>query len=284
MNFKDNSQPERSFLIEGNELFSDLREKRGTTLFLGKYSLSEVKSVLTKKNFYREAKKRKLIPLEFYIDSSEFPPLQRFQIFTRKKSSESLVVDLKIKKSVYRIKDELNAPLSGREFNFLCLDWLTLQDPSKAFSSKRSQLPGQKYPGLSLGKKVLDIFVYLARLMKTDGLLAFPAYFHNALLFSRYLYFINPNKKGEVMAIQKAFSKVTFHQLAWIVHLNCLRDNKGNVYEWKAEEQLLPLNDDLKKYFESKVYKERILTSLNKYNFTIDWDCYQKKKDLKIQD
>ncbi len=31
-----------------------------------------------------------------------------------------------------------------------------------------------------------------------------------------------------------------FRQLAWVVHLNCLRRADGSVYEWQAEEQVYP--------------------------------------------
>jgi hypothetical protein len=116
-----------------------------------------------------------------------------------------------------------------------------------------------------------------------DGLLAFPAYFHNSLLFSRYFYFINPAKAGEVLAIRRSFPDVTFKQLAWAVHFNCMRDKEGNEYEWKAEELVFPLNKTLKDYFSSKKYREKIEEGQEGLNFSIDWKCYKKKTAMKSE-
>jgi hypothetical protein len=262
--------------ISEEDIFSALVEKKGTSLFLGKYSLAEVSAVLKKRNFIKDAQKRKLWPLDFALDSSEYP-LQRFQIFFKKKEPQNLVVDLKIREAKFRVSNKFASEFLLPEYNFLHLEWLTLQNPLNSFSAERAPLPGQKHPGLNLGKKVLDIFVYLARLSRNDGLLAYPAYFHNSLLFLRYFHFINPEKQGEVQAIRKAFFKVAFKDLAWIIHLNCLRRENGETYEWEAQEQVYPLNKTLKKYFDSKRYKDRVEEEERKSKFSIDWDCYKKK-------
>ena len=258
------------------DIFSSLTEKKGTSLFLGKYSLNQVAAVLKKRNFFKDAQKRGLWPLEFDLDSSQYP-LQRFRVFFKKKSLENTIVDLKIKEGAFRLKKELPIEFPQSPRNFLILEWLTLQNPLSSFSEEKSALPGQKYPGLGLGKKVVDLFIYLARVTRTDGLLAFPAYFHNALLFMRYFHFINPEKTAEVQALRKSFSGVKFKQLAWIVHLNCVRDGQGNVFEWKAEEQVYPLNRDLKDYFDSKKYQAIVREKQKHLSFEIDWDCFKKK-------
>lgn len=263
-------------LFDEKEIFSSLKGQKGTSLFLGKYSLNEVAAVLNKKNFFKEAQKRKLWPLDFDLDSSAFP-LQRFQIFYQKKKPENMIVDLKIKEGTFRPKKKITSYFPLPECKFLILDWLTLQNPLLNFSPEKSPLPGQKHPGLNLGKKVLDIFVYLARVTKKDGILAFPNYFHNALLFYRYFHFFNPEKQGEIQAIKRSFPKVTFKQLAWIVYLECMRDKNRRKYEWKAEEMVYPENKALKNYFGSKTYKEKVKESQERLSFEIDWECYRKK-------
>ncbi len=271
-----NLRLESSF--QEDEIFSSAVSKRGTSLFLGRYTLNQVAATLKKRNFFKEAKKRKLWPLEFDLDSSEYP-LQRFRIFHEKKKSENMIVDLKIKEGVFRLKKELTLDFPVSECSFLFLEWLTLQNPLLNFSVEKSPLPGQKHPGLGLGKKVVDIFIHLARITDKDGIIAFPAYFHNALLFSRYLYFINPEKTGEIQAIRETFPDVTFKQLAWIVHLDCMRDSEGKKYEWKAEEEVYPLNKDLKRYFESKAYRKIVEESKKHLSYQIDWECFNKKNN-----
>ncbi len=260
------------------EIFSSLAEKRGTSLFLGRYSLNQVVATLRRRNFFKEAKKRKLWPLEFDLDSSEYPR-QRLRVFFGQKKPENMIVDLKLMEGAFHPKKKMNLGISFSGYNFLILDWLTLQNPLLSFSAEKTPLPGQKYPGLGLGKKIVDIFIHLARITHKDGILIFPAYFHNALLFSRYFYFLNPEKSAEVRGIRESFPDMTFKQLGWIIHLNCMKDSRGKEYEWMAEEQIYPLNKELIDFFDSRDYRELVEKSEKDLSYKIDWECYEKKRD-----
>jgi hypothetical protein len=273
---KDGLKAQELLVFEEKDIFTDLMGDKGSSLLLGKYSIQEVFSVLKKRNFFKDAQNKGLWPLEYDLDSSEYP-LQRFRIFYREKKPENLMVDLKLREAVFRLEKQLAAEISASQFKFLSLDWLTLQDPLLEFSGDLLPLPGQNHPGLKLGKKVLDLFVYLARLNRLDGILAFPAYFHNALLFSRQFIFLNPLKQGEVLAIRKTFRNIPFRQLAWIVHLECIREKSLGLYKWEAEEQVHPLNKILKDYFDSRYYKKRVRESEERRDFSIDWECFEKK-------
>jgi hypothetical protein len=267
----------KSFRINGDDIMADLTEKKGSTLLLGRYPIGTVIAGLEKKSFFKDAKKRNLWPLVFELDSTQYPPLQRLQIFFGKKETTNLVVDLKLRELFFRPQNYLAMVQSHSAFKLLYLEWLTLQNPLLKFTPKRPPLPGQKYPGLKLGNKVLDMFAYLARLNHDEGIIVYPCYFHNALLFSRFFRFVRPEKEGEIIAIRKSFRGVPFVRLAWIIHLNCLHTGEGRVYEWKAEEQLYPMDKVLKKYFESKEYTERTRVAAESRKFSIDWDCYEKK-------
>ncbi len=273
---KNNANRER-FLIEEKDILNDTTGDKGSSLLLGKYTMREAGRVLNKRNFYREAKKRGLWPVKFELDSSQFPPLQRMLVYCREKDPGAIIVDLKIREGSF--VPQFKTDFNFARFRFLVMEWLTLQNPLQSFSGEKTPLPGQKHPGLNLGRKIIDLFAYLSRLNHNDGILAFPAYFHNALLFSRDFYFVNPEKKAEVEAIRKSFPRVHFKQLAWVVHLNCLRDKDNKPYEWNAEEQVLPLNKELKTYFESKKYNEKFKDALKEKKYSIDWDCYREKME-----
>jgi len=264
-----------SLMLKEEDIFSNLEGDKGSCLFLGRYSIQEVSSVLRKRGFLKDAQKKGLWPLEFNLDASEYP-VQRFQIFHKEKKEENLIVDLKLREGEFQPKEKLSAVIPLPRFRFLILEWLTLQNPLLAFSGEQSPLPGQKHPGLSLGNKVLDLFVYVARLCRVDGLLAYPAYFHNALLFSRRFHFLNPQKQGEMLAVRRTFQDIPFKKLAWIVHRECLREKSIGVYKWQAEEQVFPLNKTLKIYFDSKHYRNEVKKSQKNFTFTIDQDCYDK--------
>jgi hypothetical protein len=253
---------------------------KGSTLFLGRYSVREVVAVLEKRNFFKEAARRGFLPLEYELDSSAYP-LQRLQIFAGTKSPEAIIVDLKIRETEF-LPPALEPPIPGLPsippLRALALEWLTLQNPLAGFNERRPALPGQAHPGLKLGHKVLDIFVYLARLLHKDALLAFPAYFHNALLFSRYFRFFNPRKEAEVMAIRHAFLHIPFKNLAWAVHLGCLRRSDGSVYAWTSEVQVYPLNRALRAYFDSRAYRDTVKGLIRPEGFAIDWEAFERKQ------
>jgi hypothetical protein len=262
-------------LIEKGEIFQDISGVKGTSLFLGKYTMREAGAVLRKRNFYKEAKKRDLWPIDFKLDSSQYPPLQRLVIYYKEKNPDNVIVDLKIKEGTFKTKKDFPLEITGSKF--LVLEWLTLQNPRLTFKEQKTPLPGQAHPGLSLGKKVIDLFSYVARLNKNQGIIAYPAYFHNALLFSRYFDFVSPAKKAEVEEIRRTFKKITFKELAWIVHLECLRDGKGKIYKWESEGMLLPFDKKLESYFNSKKYKDEVKKAREKADFSIDWECVRKK-------
>jgi hypothetical protein len=264
------------YLLGEEEVFSELAERKGTSLFLGKYTLNEVLAVMDRKGFTKEARKRGLWPLAYELDSTQFP-LQRFQIFLREKTPENLIVDLKIREGTFAPRPALLPESTGRCFKTLVLEWLTLQNPAEQFSEKRGSLPGQMHPGLGMSRKVMDIFIYIGKLTRQDALLAFPAFYHNAVLFSRYFRFLNPEKEGEILAIRQAFSRLSIRHLAWAVYLNCLMKADGSVYEWRAEEQVHPLQRDLRDYFNSRAYRERVKKSMSRQSFTIDWETYSRK-------
>ena len=277
---KETLKTRRSYLIEKEDLFADLAEKQGTILFLGKYTYRQAGRVMHKRNFVKDAKDLKLWPIKVKIDSTQFPPLQRLQMYTKDIVPENLVVDLKIKECSFALKNKLSFKFSSPRYEFLVIEWLTLQNPTRTFSRAKTPLPGQKHPGLGVGKKVIELFAYLARLNENDGIMVYAAFFHNALLFLKDFKFVNPEKQGEVQAIRNAFSDVPFKQLAWIVNLNCLKDKNGNVYEWKAEEMVHPRNRELSAYFDSKIYQDKVKEVQDKLQFSIDWPLYNESIQL----
>jgi hypothetical protein len=263
-------------LVDEGEIFSELHIKKGSSLFLGRYSANEVLAVLNKKGFLKEARKRFLWPLAYELDSSDYP-LQRLQIYLREPGPENVIVDIKVKECDFVPRGTAEGVTVLPPQRALAFEWLTLQNPLVKRGEPFSPLPGQTRPGLSLSSKVMHLFAYIGRLTHKDCLLAFPAYFHNAVLFSRYFHFWDPRKEAEVLAIRRTFSHMPFRQLAWVVHLNCLRRADGSVYEWQAEEQIFPLARPVKEYFDARRYRELVKAGLRTLDFTVDRAEFERK-------
>src|SRR4030042_5177633 len=127
-------------LVDENEIFSELHVKRGSSLFLGRYSINEVQAVLNKKGFLKEARKRFLWPLAFEIDSSE-SPLQRLQIYLREPGPETLIVDVKVKETEFVPKETPDRLAVLPPQKALAFEWLTLQNPLAKFGGAFTPLP-----------------------------------------------------------------------------------------------------------------------------------------------
>lgn len=267
---------EKEPVLKDEEMFSGLGPSRGSLLFLGRYTLKEVMAVLAKKSFFREARKKNLWPIKYRMDSSDYP-VQRLLIYWEEEHPDRMIVDLKIREAEVRFAAPKKHGYRLPPQHCLLFEWLTLQNPRLSFDDRHPPLPGQNKPGLSLSKKILEIFLHLGRLINLDALVAFPAYFHNALLFSRYFQFVDPIKQGEIKAIRKQFSHVPFRQLAWAVYLGCLKDEDGRLYEWQAEEQVVALSEALRNYLESRVYREISRHVEKTAVFSLDWDLFQQK-------
>jgi len=263
-------------LLGEDEIFAALGESRGTSLFLGKFTMAEVMAVLGRRGFIKEARKRGLWPVVTDLDSSAYP-CQRLRIFTREASPETLIVDLKIREGIFSPRAILGPEAMLRDFSALFLEWLTLQHPLAGFTGTRAALPGQHHPGLGMSRRIVDVFFYLGKVTRKDALLAFPAYYHNAVLFSRFFRFLNPVKEAEVLALHRTLSHMPIKSLAWAVHLNCVRKADGTVYEWQAEEQVAALARDLRDHFDSKAYREAVKDSLSRFRFTLDAEEFDRK-------
>jgi hypothetical protein len=187
------------------------------------------------------------------------------------------MVDLKIREARFDPRGRALPGFPETPLRTLNFEWLTLQNPLSQFTEKRGALPGQLRPGLGMSKRIMDVLAFLGKRIHQDALMAFPAFYHNAVLFSRYFRFANPEKEGEVLAIRRTFARMPIKQLAWIVHLNCLRAEDGTVYEWRAEEQMLPLRPEIEAYFGSRAYRDRVREVQRSRRFEVDWERYEEK-------
>ena len=128
-------------LVDESEIFTELHVKRGSSLFLGRYSVREVLAVLNKKGFLKEARKRFLWPLAYELDSSDYP-LQRLQIFLREPGPENTIVDVKIKECDFVPKETADGLPSLPPQKALAFEWLTIQNPLVKRGEPFSPLPG----------------------------------------------------------------------------------------------------------------------------------------------
>ena len=81
---------------------------------------------------------------------------------------------------------------NGKSYETIAIEWMSLQNPYGEFTKDRPQLPGQQKPGLGVASKAVELLIIMAWRLNLSGLLNTPDHYHNAYLYSRIFYYLNP--------------------------------------------------------------------------------------------
>jgi hypothetical protein len=139
--------------------------------------------------------------------------------------------------------------------SFLIVHWLALQDPRAHFTQERPRLPGQRYPGLGLGKRLYEQLLSWSRNWGKDGLLSVPEYFHNAVFYSSLFRFLSPLRQGRFEALRRDLAALHVAEASAAVEdARVVEDPGGRRYRWEPGEMVAPITDGLRAYLESEDY------------------------------
>ncbi|MFQ5585151.1 MAG: hypothetical protein ACE5GL_12015, partial [Calditrichia bacterium] len=166
----------------------------------------------------------------------------------------------------------------GRSYEFIYVEWLALQNPFKKFSAERPRLPGQDYPGLGESRMVFELLMISCKRMRMAGLLAVPEYYHNAEMYSKAFFYLNPALEGKRRAISRDL--LTDYKLAeasWAIDLDCVTEN-GKPFKWFTGEAVIPMDRDLIEYIHSQNYQKLVDKAEAEHHYVVKTNCWDKKK------
>ncbi|MCI0694467.1 hypothetical protein L0337_20965 [candidate division KSB1 bacterium] len=254
------------------DLLEQLNGKKGTTLWLGRYTKDDVLHLLEKFGILPAIRKKGFAGLVIVIESLE-PFVQALRIFNEKAGADNQLAEFRLREVAFLPQHfAVDAPLT-----MLKIEWLMLQNPQATFSPERPRLPGQRHPGLGLGKQTVQFLVYLAEAHHLAGVLNFPEFFHNAYLYLEYFHYCDPRLKGIVLALRRDLIELSLAELSWAIYLGCVNDaNTGQTYEWQADALVLPLAEKLKKYFSSAEYEQIVYRALAEARFVLNREKFEK--------
>jgi hypothetical protein len=248
------------------DLLDQLTGKKGSTLWLGRYTEEDVLHLLDKFGILSALKEKGFNDLIIAIEPVE-PFVQALKIFFSEKSADHLLAEFRLREMLFSHRIQIvDAPLK-----MLAIEWLMLQNPLAQFTPERPRLPGQRHPGLGQGRRVVNLLVHLAEQHHLAGILNFPEYFHNACLYLEYFHFCDPRLEGIVQALRRDIRDLSLAELSWAVYLGCVIDAKsGKTFEWQAEALVLPLDERIQKYFTSAEYQQLVNETLGSSSFILD--------------
>jgi hypothetical protein len=152
----------------------------------------------------------------------------------------------------------------------LAVHWFTLQDPGAAFRPDRPRLPGQRHPGLGIGRRFYGWLVAWAHEWGKDGLLNFPEYYHNAVFYSSMFRFISAARQGRFEALRRDLgSRPVCDASAAVDGGHVVEEPGATPFRWQAAEMVSPVTRGLKAALESDDYQAAVAKAREGVRFRV---------------
>lgn len=178
----------------------------------------------------------------------------RLRVFDRGDGNESLV-DLRLSENAILVSAEEGDAAPG-VLSVVTITWLSLQNPGAAFTLERPRLPGQRHPGLGVGRALIARLLAWAAAWGKDGLVNLPMYFHNASLYAAVFDFVSPRRQGLFEALTRDLSGVPLAEAsAAVTEERIVEHPGGQTFRWEAGEMLAPLTDRARAHAASPCYR-----------------------------
>lgn len=263
--------------ITDMDLFNAESGGRGHNFFLGFYSHKGFELIIKKYGIMETLKAKGFKNIEYKIDTSD-PYIHKITFYDNKR----MLIEAVLKRETLTLDLPFYPKADGRRVVILSIEWLSMQNPDVDFTLKRPRLPGQEYPGLGLASKAVELMMIAAWRLKLAGLLNKPQQYHNAYLYSKIFYYLNPEHQALLTAISRDTKQYPLHKTAWAIEWGALMDEVENKpFSWFASPQIVPLDRELKKAFNSWEYRRLVKRLSEKYKFKINEDKYIKIRKIK---
>ncbi len=228
--------------------------------FLGFYSQQGGRLAMERYGFFKLLRDKGFDP-QLTGDFSN-PQRQQLRIYDRTDDPEHQLIRLE---AGFR---DLRLP-SGEDGRMLFIHWLMMQNPRKSFDAGRSCLPEQDHPGLGL-------FLYFGHLLKLmavrlhcDGLMNHPAHFHNAVVYSKVMRFVDPEAEGRFQALRRDLAGLDLAQATRAVDEGRVLDDAGQPLKWQGLPQVMPITLQVHTWFDSPEYREAAGRAKKTHRFSV---------------
>jgi acetoin utilization deacetylase AcuC-like enzyme len=246
------------------------RRPAESSLFMRYYTLDGLRLALERYGFLDLLRERGFDDLQFFMNTSD-PDRQMIRIYFDRCDPEHLILEL-----VTRFRTLLPPPQAVEEgldesYRVLSIEWLLMQDPRASFSLDRQRLPGQQYPGLGLGRWMLELLRMMADRLDCTGLCTIPQHYHNAYLYSKQMLLFDPDRQGYLEALKRDLEGIPLVEASLAIDEGKLRDAEtGARLAWEGTEQVMPIRPGLNAYFARPGYVRAVAAARQRYRFRLE--------------
>ncbi len=192
----------------------------------------------------------------------------RLRILPRADGRESLV-DLRLSENAIVLPEDETDTDSG-VLSVLSITWLSLQDPGAAFTADKPRLPGQRHPGLGVGRALIARLLAWASAWGKDGLVNLPMYYHNAFLYAAVFDFVSPRRQGRFEALKRDMASTTLAEASGaITEHRVIEHPGGRPFHWEAGEMLAPLTERARAHATSDGYRRATEVARDRVRFSL---------------
>ncbi|HEY7515281.1 MAG TPA: hypothetical protein VIC87_12415, partial [Vicinamibacteria bacterium] len=177
------------------------------------------------------------------------------------------LVDLRVTEPAFLLEPEGEAPevLSALEIR-----WLALQNPGARFTRERPRLPGQRHPGLGLGRAMIARVLSWAAAWGKDALLSLPQYFHNAVFYSPPSLFVSPRLQGRFLALRRDLAALHVAAAsAAVARGDVVEEPGGEPFRWEPGEMAVALTPRLERHLGGEAYARDVASARDTSRFRL---------------
>lgn len=248
--------------------------------WLGFYTPDGIRTALDRYGLFSDLAQIGFMKTEIEVRTDD-PDEHTLRVFSRQPPHSEPLVELVVRRSTLEPTHELKGRINGQYLHMLQVEWLLLQNPELEFDEKRPPVPGQVFPGLGVGKQVMEILRNTTMRLKLDGLVTIPSYFHNAFIYSEEFFFFDPNAQGRFLAICRDVLPQTQSNVgaaSWALAWQLVRMSpNGQPFAWFHSPQVYPVSDRLVAYFEAAEFDREVAQSLSAIELEVDREGLKRK-------
>ena len=248
-----------SFMPEDLGLSGGPDERRGPRRFLDFYGSDGLRLGFRKYGLERSLEERGYGDITLETDADDSRHVLRVEGTTQGLEGPQLLIEMVVRRD--RLVPGPDSPIE-REHEVLTLDWLTMRDPARPFSESRPRLPGQDAPGLGMGEQILEVLYRVTERLELDGLAGVADHFHNAVIYSRELSFVEREPAARHRALVDALlgrEELSLSQAAWSLEWELVTDEAGQPFEHDPAPQVHAFAPDLAAHLRDEARRRAIL-------------------------
>ncbi len=248
-------------------------------LLLNRYGTSEIEDLLRQSGFTEGLTRLGFPRLDRNITHDDMR-IHTLRIYDRLQEPDRLLVDIRLSEKSLSggvLKGYTSPP--RKTFDLLSLEWISLQNPRGKFTRKRPQLPGQLRPGLSLLRETMEFLRLLGACLSRDGVMTVADHYHAALMYSRYCSFTDPLHEGLLRAALRDLAGYSLPDISWgFLTQTVVNRSTGKPQEFSPSPQIMPISEEMKEYFNSRDYRQRVKDVAERAGFSLDGETMKKRR------